>query len=228
MLRALVPFLKAPTGRKVQKARFLNRYFLGGVAFASLALIARAAAPSGLPNTLPTANVWLSGTAGQGVATAMAPTDQVGTLDVETFVQGDLNISSLSLGAHQLPVVVTDQNGTQSRPFPLDVVVYNSRWSWGQAGSDTNNNGLPDAWEQYWFGANPLSLLTNPVAPSLTDPYADPNGNLVNNLNEVPLNTDPNSAVNPGPVLVSAEYFIDTDPGAGKGIALPASPALTS
>ena len=173
---------------------------------------ARADAPATLPVYIASGNIWPSGRLGVGLTNPLAPADAVGTLDVLDVVQGDLNLSGLSVGSHALPIQVVDQNGNQSQPFQLDVVVFDSRWQWGDLASDTNKNGLPDSWETYYFSTN------------MADSYSDPNHNSINNLLETTLNYDPTGTLNPGVNIRAAELFVDTDPGPGNGIPMTPTP----
>jgi formylglycine-generating enzyme required for sulfatase activity len=168
------------------------------------------AAETYLPNELRSASVWPSGVVGQGPGVVMAAADSKSTSDVEDFVQGYLDTSGLSVGTHLLPVRFTDRLGNVSGVYYLDVVIFDSKWQPGMVTTDANNNGLPDEWETQFFGA--LGV----------DPNADPDNDGLNNLQELNMGTDPAYATSPGNRIVWAEIFVDTDPGAGLGIPVPA------
>ena len=105
-----------------------------------------------IPSRLNTANCWPSGTAGNGTAQPLVAQDGSADSDVETLVQGHLDVSALPAGSYTLPVKVTDALGNESAAYLVDVVVFEPAWEPSKPAIDTDNDGLPDQWENQFFG----------------------------------------------------------------------------
>lgn len=83
--------------------------------------------------------------------------------------------SRLPPGQYQVPVTVTDSKGRQTKV----VVPFQTT-----AGSDTDHDGLPDAWEEE-YGLSPYSALGD------DGPAGDPDADGVSNLDEYKAGTNP-------------------------------------
>ena len=157
-----------------------------------------------LPAMVKSARSWTSGDPAVGTAETLVALDGAADSDVESFVQGDLDVSRLAAGTHRLPVRVTDAAGNEGGTYWLDVVVYESAWEPSQRSVDSDLDGLPDQWETEHFGS--LNSLAE----------VDPDHDGLSNLDELRLGSDPSDALSPANRVMRAEVFIDEDPGVGQ------------
>ena len=170
----------------------------------SLSEVGLRAAEPFLAAELRQAVVWPSGMVGQGQSQVLAPVDARADSDVESYVQGFLDVSNLAPGTYAMPVQVTDRLGNVSVSFVVDVVIYDEAWNADLAViKDEDNNGMADAWERQFLGAVGA------------DPLGDIDNDGLTNLQEFMLGTDPKADQSPANRLRRAEIFVDVDPGVG-------------
>ena len=176
-------------------------------------VIALAQVPA-LPGSLQSAKIWPGGTAGSGVEVELAPQDGVFDSDVESIVQGNLDLRDFPAGSYRLPVRVKDAAGVEGNTFFVDVVVFDPKWETSDAAVDSDIDGLPDQWETGYFG--------NLDATGEQD--SDNDG--LTNLEELRLGSSPTSSLSPANRVRRAEFYVGIDPGEGKGIPVPAKDGM--
>ena len=125
-------------------------------------------------------------------------------------------LSWLPAGPHTLEV-----RGKNSAAFWQDAPYATATWTVGSAPSDTDGDGMPDAWET----ANGLNPSDN------TDAARDSDGDTASNLDEYTAGTDPRNRASvllaTHSMLANGSANITFDAVAGKSYKLEASPSLT-
>lgn len=167
-----------------------------------------------LPASVQSAKIWPGGTAGSGVELELAPQDGAFDGDIETLVQGNVDLRDFPAGSYRIPVRVKDASGVEGNVFYVDAVVFDPKWETSVSAIDSDNDGLPDQWETGYFGN----------LNSTGEQDSDNDG--LTNLEELRLGSSPTSSLSPANRVRRAEFFVGIDPGEGKAIPVPAKDGM--